>query len=356
MTDSINTERRRLLGAGAVALAGARLGLYNPLAPATAGAGPLAALRAASAWINSAPLSEAQLQGKVVLIDVCTYTCINWLRTLPYVRAWAAKYKSDGFVVIGVHAPEFLFEHNQSNVRRAMKDMRVEHPIAMDNEFSIWRAFGNVYWPSRYLIDARGRIRHRHHGEGEYEDSERAIQNVLAESGASGVSRDLVSVEGKGFEAPADWDNLQTPETYVGYERTRLFASLGRAVLDEPHVYSAPERLRLNQWALVGDWTMKAHASLLNAANGRINFSFHARDLHLVMGPVSGGAAVPFRVTLDGRAPGAAHGGDIDAQGNGILAEQRLYQLIRQPGPIETRQFAVEFLRAGVEAFAFTFG
>jgi hypothetical protein len=356
MTDSINTERRHLLGAGAMALAGARLGLYNPLLRATPEAGPLAALRAASAWINSAPLSEAQLQGKVVLIDVCTYTCINWLRTLPYVRAWAAKYKGDGLVVIGVHAPEFLFEHDQNNVRRALRDMRVEHPIAMDNEFAIWRAFANVYWPSRYLIDTRGRIRHRHHGEGEYEDSERAIQKVLAEAGATGVRRDLVNIAGEGIEAAADWDNLQTPETYLGYERTRLFASLGRAALDVPHVYAAPETLRLNQWALAGDWTMKASASVLNAANGRIAFSFHARDLHLVMGPATPQTTVTFRVMVDGRVPGTAHGGDVDADGNGVVAEQRLYQLIRQPKPITTRHFVIEFMNPGVEAFAFTFG
>jgi hypothetical protein len=363
MTDSIDTTRRRLLGAGALTLAGAGFGFYNPRGQAMFSSvepvlarGPLDALRGASAWINSPPLTEAQLQGRVVLIDVCTYTCINWLRTLPYVRAWADKYKSHGLVVIGVHSPEFQFEHDQNNVRRALKDMRIEHPIAMDNEFSIWRAFQNVYWPSRYLIDARGRIRHRRFGEGEYDGSEQAIQKVLAEAGAASVTRDLVAGTGHGIEAAPDWDNLQTPETYVGYERTRNFSSLGGLAADKRRMYTLPQRLRLNDWALAGDWTMKQQATLLHTANGRIAMSFHARDVHLVMGPATRGVSVPFRVTLDGRPPGVARGGDVDEQGNGVVVEQRLYQLIRQPAQIDKRTFAIEFLAPGVEAFALTFG
>ena len=363
MSDLIDPHRRRLLGAGAIAVAGARLGLYNPVtappmdsATHPAAQGELASLRTASAWLNSPPLTAADLQRKVVLVDVGTYTCINWLRTLPYVRAWAEKYKRHGLVVVGVHSPEFLFERDVSNVRRAMTEMRVEHPVAIDNSFAIWRAFRNRYWPSRYLIDAHGRIRHRQFGEGEYERSERAIQEALMEAGARGIGRELVSVEGEGIEAAADWGTLKSPETYVGYERTENFASSGGLAPDERRIYAAPARLRLNQWALSGDWTVKHQAAVLNRANGRITCSFHARDLHLVMGPGNPRAPVRFRVLLDGRPPGDAHGSDIDTQGYGSITGQRLYQLIRQPNPIVERQFTIEFLDAGAEAFAFTFG
>ena len=363
MSDLIDLDRRHWLGAGAMAVAGARLGFYNPLMnrstaalshpPAT---GELASLRTATTWLNSPPLTAADLQGKVVLIDVCTYTCINWLRTLPHVRAWVEKYRSHGLVVVGVHAPEFFFEQDVDNVRRAAKDMRVEHPIAIDNTFSIWRAFRNRYWPSRYLIDVQGRIRHRQFGEGEYDESERAIQKALSEAGARSIDRQLVSVTGEGIEAAADWDSLKSPETYFGYERTGNFASSGGLAPDEPRVYAAPARLRLNQWALSGDWTVKQQAAVLNRANGRITCSFQARDLHLVMGTAARGVPVRFRVLLDGRPPGDAHGSDVDNQGYGTITDQRLYQLVRQPTPIVDRQFAIEFLGAGVEAFAFTFG
>ena len=364
MSDPIDHDRRRLLGAGVMAVAGVRLGLYNPLMNPTmaavrhlsAAAGELASLRTATAWLNSAPLTVADLQGKVVLIDVCTYTCINWLRTLPYVRAWAEQYRSHGLVVIGVHAPEFLFEQDLDNVRRAAKDMRVEHPIAIDNSFSIWRAFGNRYWPSRYLIDVRGRIRHRQFGEGEYESSERAIQGALTDAGARGVGRQLVSVDAEGLEVAADWANLKSPETYIGYERTESFASSDGLAANERRVYSAPARLTLNQWALSGDWTVKQQAAVLNRTNGRITCAFHARDLHLVMGPAVRDVPVRFRVLLDGRPPGDAHGSDVDDEGYGTITSQRLYQLIRQPKPIVDRQFTIEFLGAGAEAFAFTFG
>ena len=318
--------------------------------------GELPSLGSATGWLNSPPLTAADLRGKVVLIDFWTYTCINWLRSLPYVRAWAEKYKDRGLVVIGVHAPEFAFEKNVANVRRAAKDMRVDYPIAIDSDHAIWRAFKNEYWPALYFVDARGRIRHHHFGEGEYEQAEKIIQQLLAEVGIGGIGHELVSVDARGPEAAADWGSLKSPENYVGYERTENFASPGGAVLDTRRVYAAPARLRLNHWALSGDWTVAKQATVLNKANGRIAYRFHARDLHLVMGPAARGTSVRFRVRIDGQPPGAAHGIDVDDQGNGTVTEQRLYQLIRQPKPIADRQFEIEFLDSGVEAFAFTFG
>ena len=318
--------------------------------------GELPSLGGATAWLNAPPLSAADLRGHVVLVDFWTYTCINWLRTLPYVRAWAEKYREHGVVTIGVHSPEFSFEHDLENVRRAARDMRVDYPIAIDNDFAIWRAFTNHYWPALYLIDAQGHLRYHHFGEGAYELSEMLLQHLLAEAGIGGITDDLVSVEASGAEAAADWDSLRSPETYVGDARTEHFASRGGVVLDKRHRYAAPERLRLNHWALAGEWTVGREATVLNEANGRIAYRFHARDLHLVMGRASRGTSVRFRVFLDGQAPGAAHGSDVDEQGNGTVTQQRLYQLIRQPGPIADRQFEIEFLDAGVEAFAFTFG
>ena len=316
----------------------------------------LPSLGGATAWLNSPPLSAADLRGKVVLIDFWTYTCINWLRTLPYVRDWAEKYREHGMVVIGVHTPEFSFEHDLENVRRSARDMRVSYPIAIDNDYAIWDAFDNHYWPALYLVDAQGHIRSHHFGEGAYEQSEMMIQQLLAEAGIGGIDDELVSVDASGVEAAADWDSLRSAENYVGYERTEHFASPGDAVLDTPHVYAFPARFSLNQWALAGEWTVGEQTIALNAANGRIAYRFHARDLHLVMGRASRGTSVRFRVFLDGQAPGAAHGSDVDEQGNGTVSEQRLYQLIRQPGPIADRQFEIEFLEAGVEAFVFTFG
>jgi len=318
--------------------------------------GELPSLGIATEWLNSQPLTAAGLRGKVVLIDFWTYTCINWLRSLPYVRAWAEKYKDQGLVVIGVHAPEFAFEKNIDNVRLAAKAMRVDYPIAIDNDYAIWRAFKNKYWPALYFVDARGRIRHHHFGEGEYERSEMIIQRLLAEAGIAGIGQELVSVDARGAEAAADLGSLKSPENYVGQERTQNFASPGGAVLGKRRVYAVPARLRLNQWALSGDWTMEKQATVLNKPNGRIAYRFHARDLHLVMGPAARGTSVRFRVLIDGRPPGAAHGIDVDDQGNGTVTEQRLYQLIRQPTPIADRQFEIEFLDPGVEAFAFTFG
>jgi len=315
----------------------------------------LSSLKSATGWLNSRPLTAAELRGKVVLIDVWTYTCINWLRTLPYVRAWAEKYKDQGLVVIGVHAPEFPFERNIDNVSRAVRDMGLPYPIAIDNDFVIWRAFGNVAWPALFFVDAQGRVRHHHFGEGQYEQSERFIQKLLAEAGATGIRPELVSVDGVAAEGAADWANLRSPETYVGYERTERFA-LGRPVSDKGYDYSAHGRLALNYWALTGNWTVKRGAAALNNAGGRIAYRFHARDLHLVMGPTAPGTSVRFRVLIDGKPPGASHGVDVDEQGIGTVTEQRLYQLVRQPNPIVDRQFEIEFLDAGVETFAFTFG
>jgi thiol-disulfide isomerase/thioredoxin len=321
-----------------------------------AGASELASLQRADEWLNSPPLTAQALRGKVVLIDFWTYTCINWLRTLPYVRAWADKYRDQGLVVIGVHAPEFAFEKDLSNVRRAVKDLGVDYPVAVDSEHVIWRAFANQYWPALYFVDAQGRVRHHHFGEGSYEQSEMIIQELLAEAGAAGVSREPVSVDAKGVEAAADWRSLKSGENYVGYQRTENFASPGGATPNQPRAYELPARLRLNEWALSGDWTVKSQAVMLNKPNGRIAYRFRARDLHLVMGPAAPGTSVRFRVLIDGEPPGAAHGIDVDAQGNGAITGQRLYQLVRQPTLIADRQFEIEFFEPGAEAFAFTFG
>jgi thiol-disulfide isomerase/thioredoxin len=318
--------------------------------------GGLPSLGGASGWLNSQPLTKDGLRGKVVLVDFWTYTCINWLRTLPYVRAWAGKYKEHGLVVIGVHTPEFRFERDVDNVRRAVKDRKIDFPIAIDNDYVIWRAFDNHYWPALYVIDAQGRIRHHQFGEGGYEKAERIIQQLLGEAGFSGIGDQRTAVDARGVEAEADWAALKSPENYLGRERTENFVSPGGAVLDKRRVYAAPARVKLNDWALSGDWTVKRDAVVLNKANGRIAYRFHARDLHLVMAPAARGASVRFRVLIDGQPPGAAHGSDVDDQGNGTVSEQRLYQLIRQPNPIADRQFEIEFLDPGVEAFAFTFG
>ena len=324
--------------------------------PPSSNKGEMPSLGGATEWLNSQPLTMAGLRGKVVLIEIWTYTCINWLRQLPYVRAWPEKYKNRGLVVIGVHAPEFAFEKNLDNVRRAAKDLKVDYPIALDNNYAIWRALKNNYWPALYFIDAQGRMRHHHFGEGEYEKSERAIQQLLAEAGSGGDGRELVSVGGRGVEAAADWGSSRSPENYLGYERTENFVSPGGAAPDRRRAYAAPAQLRLNYWALSGDWTMKKQASALNKANGRIVYRFHARDLHLVMGPGTPGTSARFRVFIDGQPPGAAHWVDVDKQGTGTVTEPRLYQLIRQPKAIVDRQFEIDFLDAGVEIFAFTFG
>jgi thiol-disulfide isomerase/thioredoxin len=363
MSDDVDQDRRRFLGGAAVTIAaryaalGSALQQLASVARSLPAAGELSSLSGATAWLNSPPLTAEGLRGKVVLVDFWTYTCINWLRSLPYVRAWADRYRDRGLVVIGVHTPEFAFERDLENVRRALGDLRVGYPIAVDNEYAIWRGFGNHYWPAVYVLDAEGRVRFRHFGEGEYEQSEQAIRRLLAQAGAGdGLDGDLVSVDARGAEASADWGSLKSPEAYLGYERAEGFTSPGGALPDERRVYAAPARLALNQWALAGDWTVGGQPATLHAPGGRIVHRFHARDLHLVMGPATGGASVRFRVLLDGRPPGAAHGVDVDERGNGTATEQRLYQLIRQSRPIIDRQFEIEFLDADAQAFAFTFG
>jgi thiol-disulfide isomerase/thioredoxin len=318
--------------------------------------GNMPPLDGATAWINSQPLKADELRGKVVLIEFWTYTCINWRRQLPYVRAWADKYRDKGLVVIGVHSPEFAFEKNIDNVRRATKEIRVQYPVAVDSDHAIWRAFENEYWPALYFVDTQGRIRHHQFGEGDYEQSETVIKRLLAEAGASGIGGGLASVTGEGPEAAADWDDLGSPENYLGYGQTENFASPGGPVRDKPHAYATPTHLSLNQWALRGDWTIRKDATLLNDATGQLTYRFHARDLHLVMGPSVPGKRVRFRVLIDGHVPGAAHGADVDEQGYGTMSEQRMYQLIRQSKPIRDRDFTINFLDPGAEAFCFTFG
>jgi thiol-disulfide isomerase/thioredoxin len=310
----------------------------------------------ATGWLNSPPLTADDLGGRVVLVDFWTYTCINWLRTLAYVRAWAEKYHDRGLIVVGVHTPEFPFERDVDNVRRAAKDMNVWYPIALDSDYEIWRAFSNRYWPAVYIADTEGRIRHHQFGEGGYDECERGIQQLLREAGADRIADDLVSVTPDGVEAQADWAHLRSPETYLGYAQSQNFASGGRAEIDVPASYAAPQMLALNQWALSGDWTIESGASVLNGAEGRISFRFHARDVHLVMSPPTPDTPVPFRVLVDGQPPGDAHGLDVDEEGHGTLSQQRLHQLIRQRGSIADRTFEITFLASGAEAYVFTFG
>jgi thiol-disulfide isomerase/thioredoxin len=319
--------------------------------------GHLPGFDGATGWLNSPPLTAVDLRGKVVLADFWTYTCINWLRTLAYVRAWAERYHDRGLVVVGVHTPEFHFERDVDNVREAAKDLRVEYPIALDSNYAVWRAFSNHYWPAVYIADAQARIRHHQFGEGRYEECERVIQQLLRDAGGEGIGDNLVSVAADGFEAQADWTNLGSPETYLGYEQAQNFASPGGAAFDEPRTYVAPDFLMLNRWALSGDWTIEKGASVLNRADGRIAFRFHARDVNLVLRARERGASLPFRVLVDGEPPGEAQGLDVDEQGNGTLSEPRLYQLIRERGSvIADRTFEIVFLAPGVEAYVFTFG
>ena len=347
-------DRRQFVG-GAVMTMAAQLGTFGTAEAQNREPRELSAFSRATEWLNSPRLTAAQLLGKVVVVDFCTYTCINWLRTLPYLRAWSQKY-SQGLVLIGVHTPEFGFEKNVDNVRRALGPMRIDYPIVIDNDYSIWRAFNNQAWPALYFVDARGRVRQHYWGEGQYDRSEMVIQRLLADAGVDGPRASIVSVDASGIETAADWATLRSPETYVGHERTENFASPGGAELDRRRLYAPPRRLALNQWALAGEWTMGREATVLSGSNGRILYRFHARDLHLVMGPPRQGTSVRFRVSIDGQPPGPAHGLDVDDSGSGMVVEPRLYQLIRQPKPIVDRQFEIEFLGAGVEAFAFTFG
>jgi thiol-disulfide isomerase/thioredoxin len=318
--------------------------------------GELSSFDGATGWLNSPPLTPAGLRGKVVLVNFWTYTCVNWLRQLPYVRAWAEKYSGHGLVVIGVHTPEFSFEHDPANVRRAVQEMRISYPVTTDNNYGVWQAFDNHYWPALYFADAQGRIRHHHFGEGEYGRSEMVIQQLLAEAGSTGADTGMVSVEPTGLEVPADWPSVRSLENYTGYERTEGFASPGGPVPGTPHAYAVPARLELNQWALSGNWTMTEEAATLNAADGQIACHFHARDLNLVMGPATPGTSLGFRISIDGQSPREAHGADTDGDGHGTLSQQRTYQLIRQPGPITDRTFEITFLGSGAEAYCFTFG
>jgi thiol-disulfide isomerase/thioredoxin len=365
VSEGLSPTRRGFLASSAVAtLAGA---VGSPVA-ASAGdqglaeASPLPvegsfpSLGGATGWLNSPPLGPAGLRGRVVLVDFWTYTCVNWLRTSPYVRAWSAKYAPQGLVVVGVHTPEFPFERNLGNVRLMAKALRVGYPVAADNDYAIWNAFNNSYWPALFLVDAQGRLRYRHFGEGAYASSERVIQRLLSAAGARDVSRGLVSVDPRGLEVAADWESVKSPESYLGYAKAESFVSEHGAVRDEAHVYAAPAQLRLNDWALSGDWTISEGFAALNRTGGRIACRFHARDLNLVLAPPAPGAPVRFRVLLDGQPPGAGHGTDLDEQGNGRVVEPRTYQLIRQRRPIVDRRFEVVFLDPGVRAFVFTFG
>jgi cytochrome c biogenesis protein CcdA/thiol-disulfide isomerase/thioredoxin len=319
--------------------------------------GPMPSLSGAVAWINSPELNAKSLRGKVVLVDFWTYSCINCLRSLPYIEAWAQKYKDQGFVVIGVHSPEFAFERDTGNVRKAVSDLKLSFPVAVDSNLRIWRNFNNEYWPADYFIDAQGQVRFHHFGEGEYAESERVIQELLADAHhqAVGPAGSLVAVDGVGAEAPADAREIRSPETYIGYQRGERFASPERLKTDSTFTYSEPLRPTLNQWGLAGSWNVGAWRAQLEKAPGKIVYRFHARDLHLVLGSANG-KPIRFRVTIDGTPPGPDHGADCDAQGNGVVTFHRLYQLVRQKGAVEDRTFTIEFLDPGVQAFSFTFG
>jgi cytochrome c biogenesis protein CcdA/thiol-disulfide isomerase/thioredoxin len=316
--------------------------------------GPFPPLSGAAAWLNSAPLTPEALRGKVVLVDFWTYSCINCLRTLPYVRGWARKYRDHGLVVIGVHTPEFAFEKDLDNVRRAVRNLDIDYPVAVDNQYAIWGAFFNNYWPADYFIDAKGQVRGHAFGEGDYDKSERLIQTLLTDAGDKDVPGGLVDPRATGVEAAADEGDVKSPETYIGYERAANFT--GVPAKDHSATYTVPAAPQLNQWGLGGNWTVEGEKAVLAQAPGRIVFRFHARDLHLVLGPTQGGKPVRFRVLLDGQAPGGSHGVDVDASGAGNVDAQRLYQLIRQNGPVQDHTFTIEFQDPGVQAFSFTFG
>jgi thiol-disulfide isomerase/thioredoxin len=318
--------------------------------------GRLPSLAGATAWFNSAPLTPAGLKEKTVLVEFWTYTCINWRRQFPYVRAWAEKYGNDGLVVIGVHTPEFDFEHDVDNVRLAAKEIGVTFPIAVDSDYAIWDAFNNGAWPALYFVDTQGRIRHRFYGEGDYDQSEHIIQQLLTEAGAKDVSHDLASVRADGAEVAADWPNLKSPESYLGYDQAEAFASPGGALLGKPRDYTVPDGLQRNQWGLSGDWIVENRAALLNGSNGRIRYRFHARDVNLILAPPAKDRPARFRVTIDGATPDNVLGADAHAEGRGAIDQPRLYQLIRQSGPIVDRTFEIEFFDPGVRAYDFTFG
>ena len=317
--------------------------------------GTLPSLSGAVEWLNSPPLTPQALKGKVVLVDFWTYSCINCLRTLPYVNAWAEKYKDQGLVVIGVHAPEFAFEKNIDNVKQAVASLKIDYPVAIDNNYAIWRAFNNEYWPADYFIDAQGRIRHHAFGEGDYQQSEHVIQELLRQAGATDLPADFVSVNGRGVEAAPDMNDIDSPETYIGYDRAQNFISPGGEVQDTPADYTTAQP-QLNEWALSGHWTVGGQETVLNASGGGITYRFHARDLNLVLGTAPGSTPVRFVVTIDGMPLGNNHGADDDAKGEGAVAGQRLYQLIRLSGAVMDHTFTIKFLDPGVQAYSFTFG
>jgi thiol-disulfide isomerase/thioredoxin len=357
-------NRRRFFGIAAGALAAGQLGMSASVQAQSGRTGPfglfgdreMPALAGATGWINTAPLTPAELRGKVVLVQFWTYTCINWLRAHPYVRAWSTKYKDQGLVVLGVHTPEFPFEGDIENVRRAVQDMRIDYPVVVDSDYGIWRAFRNQYWPAFYFVDAQGRIRHHQFGEGQYEQSEKVLQALLADAGASGIGPELVAADGRGAEAAADWANLRSPESYVSYERAQNFSSPGGAVLGQSRTYAVPARLSLNHWALAGDWTMEKGFASSSKPDGRIAYRFHARDVHLVMGASDQNRPVRFRIRIDGALAAPDRGVDADGEGMGRVREPRMYQLVRQSGAIADRTFEIEFLDPGVRAYCFTFG
>jgi cytochrome c biogenesis protein CcdA/thiol-disulfide isomerase/thioredoxin len=307
-------------------------------------------------WLNSPPLTRAQLKGKVIVVDFWTYSCINCLRSIPYVEAWSEKYKNDGLVVVGVHTPEFAFEKDPANIAKAVTDLKITYPVAIDSDYAIWKAFNNQYWPAHYFIDAKGEIRYHHFGEGKYDESEEVIQQLLKEKNSSLNATGFVQVNSSGSEAAPDFGNVASPETYVGYDRAQNYASPQTIRQDKPQAYTAPARLTVNQWGLVGSWNVSGEHAQLAAAPGKVIFRFHARDLHFVLGPGKNGQPIRFRIRIDGTPPGEDHGGDTDANGDGVVKEYRLYQLVRQKGKIEDRTFEIEFLDPGVQAFAFTFG
>lgn len=318
--------------------------------------GTLPPLEGAVQWLNSPPLTAEALKGKVVLVDFWTYSCINCLRTLPYVKAWAEKYRDQGLVVIGVHAPEFAFERDVSNVTKAMKDLGITYPVAIDNAYKIWRAFDNQYWPAHYFADAKGQIRYHHFGEGDYAESERVIQQLLREAGARNVAGGLIQADAKGVQQAPDMNEVQSPETYLGFQRAENFISTGTLATNQVANYPAAGNLALNHWTLEGQWNVGGQQATLNQPGGRIVYRFHARDLHLVLGPGADGKPVRFSVTVDGQAPGDAHGTDVAPDGSGTVTDQRLYQLVRQPGAVQDHTFTIEFLDPNVAAYAFTFG
>jgi thiol-disulfide isomerase/thioredoxin len=351
---SINSRRGFLRNAG-VAIAVPQLGGVLPLAGGAEAEERIPDLDGAVAWLNSPPLNSKALRGKVVLFNFWTYSCINSLRELPYMKSWAAKYKDAGLVVIGVHSPEFGFEKDSANVRNAVLDLKVPYPVAIDSGHYIWNAFRNQYWPADYVIDAKGRIRYHHFGEGDYDKSERVIQTLLREDGATGLGESLVRVSADGAEAPPSND-VRSPEIYAGYASAENFASPERMARDSGKTYSIPARPGLNQWALGGSWNVGAECSTLESAPGKISFRFHSRDLHMVLGRSKNGMPVRYQVTLDGVAPKDYHGSDCGADGTGEVRQPRMYQLVRQKAPINAVTFEIEFLDPGVEVFSFTFG